>query len=86
MADKTNTKEYSLKSIETQLLNVLNQQHANLLSNTLSFIVIERLAIQVTDKTRFDLNQDMTTVTITEIAPEPTEGDVITEAPAKEKK
>jgi hypothetical protein len=75
-------KKYSLKPIETQLLNVITQQQANLLSNTLSFIAIERLALQIDQNTRFQINDDMTEITVTQETPE---ADVITEAPKESK-
>lgn len=78
-------KKYSLKPIETQLLQVITQQQANLLSNTLSFIAIERLAVPVSANTRFTINEDMTEITIAEEQPAEDTG-VITEAPKKEKK
>lgn len=76
----TAPKKFSLKPIETQLLSVLNQQYASTLSNVLSFIAIERLAVNVTGNTHFVLNDDATEVTISETDPEPpAEGEVITD-------
>lgn len=83
-----NAKEYSLKSIETQLLNVFQQQQSVLLSNILSFIAIERLAYEVTANTRFELAPDYTKVTVSEVEPETPAEDtptVVTEPP-KDKK
>lgn len=75
-------KQYSFKPIETQLLQTIIQQHQALLSNMLSFIAIERLAVSVSADTRFELDPDLKGVTISE--PEP-EG-IIETAPVKEKK
>lgn len=74
---KTSSKEFSLKPIETQLLNVIVQQQQALLSNTVSFIAIERLAINVTPQTSFNLSEDLTKVTVVETEAEPAEGEII---------
>lgn len=79
-------KKFSLKPIETQLLQVINQQHNNMLSNALSFFAIERLATQVDANTRFDLSEDMKEITITQVEPEPEDAGIIEQPPAKEKK
>lgn len=59
-------KQYSLKPIETQLITIAIQQHAAMLSNLISFIAIERLAIEVSPQTRFELSDDAKAVTISE--------------------
>lgn len=82
MAD---SKEYSLKELETQLLNVFQQQQSVMLSNLLSFIAIERLAYNVTPNTRFELSPDFKKLTVTEVEPAPEDTGVVTEAP-KDKK
>lgn len=54
MADKLpNEKEYSLKNIELQLVQVIQNAYFTQLSNFLSFVALERLAYQVTEFTRF---------------------------------
>lgn len=55
---KSEEKQYSLKNIETQMLQVLQEQYFTTLSNFLSFIALERLAYQVTANTRFRWDVD----------------------------
>lgn len=78
-------KKFSLKPIETQLLQIITQQQANLLSNTLSFIAIERLALTVDGNTRFTINDDMKGITVTQEEPAEDVG-VIDTPPVKDKK
>lgn len=54
-AEKPEQKTFSLKEIESQMLNVLEQQYFTTLSNFLSFIALERLAYAVTQNTKFEL-------------------------------
>lgn len=68
------SKQYSLKAIETQLLNTVMQQQATMLSNLCSFIAIERLNMTVTENTRFEINDGATEITISET---PETGEVI---------
>lgn len=77
--------KFSLKPIETQLLQVITQQQASLLSNTLSFIAIERLAVTVDANTRFTISDDMKDITITQEPPAEDVG-LVTEPPKKGKK
>ena len=89
MSDTTKGKQFSLKPIETQMLNVIQQQHGALLSNMLSFFAIERLAVTVDQNTAFQLNDDMTEVVITQNPPKeeiPPEAGVVDTVPVKEKK
>lgn len=87
MSDSKQPIKYSLKPIETQLLKVITQMQANLLSNTLSFIAIERLALTVTGDTRFEISEDMTEITVSEVEEKPAEdAGIITEPPKKGKK
>jgi hypothetical protein len=79
-------KKFSLKPIETQLLQVINQQHSNMLSNALSFFAIERLAVPVDANTRFDLSEDMKEITITQVEPPAEDIGLIEQPPTKEKK
>lgn len=53
-------KEYQLKPIETQLLGVANAQFQTMLSNLLSFVAMERLAIKVDAQTRYEIAPDLT--------------------------
>lgn len=46
-------KEYSLKPIELRLVEAIQSAYFSNLSNTLSFIALERLAYDVTENTRF---------------------------------
>lgn len=75
-------KTYSLKAIETQLLRTTMQQMHTLLSNEMAMIAIERLAYNVTADTKFEFNDDLTEVTISENVP-PEDTGVVTEAPKK---
>lgn len=63
---KPEVKKYGLKEIETSMLKVMIQQHQSLLSNFISFIAIERLAIKVTDKTQFNLASDLSAIEVSE--------------------
>jgi hypothetical protein len=63
------SKQFSLKPIETQMVQSILQMQNTHLSNFLSFISLERFAHQVTPNTKFDLNEDLTAVTITELPP-----------------
>jgi len=47
------TKTYSLKAIDNQMLNVLQQTYFTNLSNFLSYIALERWAYPVTERTTF---------------------------------
>ena len=68
MEDEKQGKKYSLKNIELKLIESLQQSYFTNLSSALSFIAIERLAYDVTEFTRFRVeNGD---VTITEEKPE----------------
>lgn len=80
------SKEYGLKGIESQLLTIIVNQHQALLSNVLSFIALERLAVQVTPQTQFQLSDDFTKVTITETEPPAEDAGIIEQAPSKGKK
>lgn len=73
-------KSYQLKPIETQLLNVANQQAQVMLSNLLTFIASERLAITVNEQTRYEISPDLKEFKVWQ---EPVE--VVTE-PVKDKK
>lgn len=77
--------KFSLKPAETQLLRVTHQQMMNIITNEMAMIAIERLAYQVTELTRFEFNEELTEVEITENTPEPEAG-IVTEAPKKGKK
>ena len=82
----SDAKEYSLKEIETQLLYVFQQQQSVLLSNILSFIAIERLAVNVDANTRFELSPDYKKITINQVEETPAEeAGVIESAPVKGK-
>lgn len=51
--EKSNEKQFSLKPIELQMVNVLQSTYFTTLSNFLSFIALERLAYSVTEHTKF---------------------------------
>lgn len=66
-------KQFGLKSIESQMLQVLQDQYFNTLSNFLSFIALERLAYHVTPNTRFRWDIDKLYIWEDEtVTPEPT--------------
>jgi len=46
-------KAFGLKTIEVNLINTIQSLHQSQLANILSFIAIERLAYEVTENTRF---------------------------------
>lgn len=70
MATKPDKKEYQLKDIESRLLLVAQQQYQALLSNLLSFIALERLAVKVDEHTAFELKSDLTGFTMWQNDPE----------------
>lgn len=73
-------KKFSLKKIETQ---VIQQQQNAVLSTFISYIAVERLGIKVTTTTRFEINSDLSEVTIHN---EPVEETGVVESTLKEKK
>lgn len=75
--------KYSLKPAESQLLKVTHQQMMNIITNEMAMIAIERLAYNVTEQTRFQFNEDMTEVEITEVESE--DAGIVTEAPKGKK-
>jgi hypothetical protein len=81
MAD---SKQYSLKAIETQMLQTTNQQMTVIMSNLMAMIAIERLAYDVTPNTRFVFNDELTQVTISEDIPQEDAG-MVTEVPKGKK-
>lgn len=68
MSDKPTEKQYSLKPIELQMVNVLQSQYFTTLSNFLSFVALERLAYGVTQNTKFRIEGD--NIFISEDTPE----------------
>lgn len=73
-------KKFSLKKIETQ---VIQQQQNAVLSTFISYIAVERLGIEVTTTTRFEINSDFSEVTIHN---KPVEETGVVESTLKEKK
>lgn len=55
-------KKFSLKKIENNMLAMMQQRHQQELGNFLSFIALERLAYEVTDKTKFSLEDGVLTI------------------------
>lgn len=54
MSDKQDDeKQYDLKPVEMQMLNVMQDGYMNQISNFLSFIGLERLAYNVTPRTTY---------------------------------
>lgn len=62
-------KQFSLKPIQKQMLNVLEQQYFSALSNFLSFLALEMWGYTVTPTTQFRIDGDQ--VFIHEAQPEP---------------
>jgi len=87
MQDKKNEpKEYSLKPAESNLLIYVRNHLDAIFSGVLSTMAMDRLAYKVTDKTKFHLSNDFTTVTINEVEDEqPTGADDSPIKTAKEK-
>jgi len=56
--DKSEEKQYSLKAIEVNVINNINSRHNAELLDFLAFIALERLAIPVTENTRFRIDED----------------------------
>jgi hypothetical protein len=57
MPAKENEKQFDLKAIELRLVESLQQSYFGSLSNTLSFIALERLAYPVTSDTQFRIEE-----------------------------
>lgn len=70
MANKSNpeTKKFSLKPIEQQMLKVFQETYYTNLSNFLSFIALERLSYPVTQNTKYQV--DNGELSITEVEPD----------------
>lgn len=66
---KNETKEFSLKPIETNILMGIQQQMANITSLVLSYIAVDRLAYPVEQTSHFELSADLKTLKIREITP-----------------
>lgn len=79
-------KQYSLKPIETALLTAKQQTFQADLSNLLSFIATERLAVNVTPATQFQLSEDLKEITVIENEAETPEGEIVTDVSEKGKK
>ena len=70
------SKQFTLKPIETQVLLVEQQLFQSSISNIISMIAVERLGYEVTQNTKFNLSDDLKTLTISEdeegvVVPEP---------------
>lgn len=73
-------KTFGLKAIESQLLGTTHQNSQAIMSNILTLIASERLAYHVTENTRFDVSNDLSSITIYEaIVPEASEAPPETE-------
>lgn len=64
-ATKSEDKHFSLTELEVQMLKVIIDQQAVMLTNMLSFISISRLNVEITEDTQFVLSEDMKQMTIT---------------------
>jgi hypothetical protein len=80
--NKPEGKTFNLKGIETEMVKSIVGLQNTQLTNFLSFTCVERLAYQPTPNTHFQLNDDFTAVTITEVEPEaPAEDAGVIETP-----
>lgn len=80
MPKKTNdTQSFTLKTNESNLLTFTRSHQEAIFSGILSTIAMERLGYNVTERTKFSLNAELTEVTLEELTdgPEP-------ESPVKE--
>lgn len=69
---KVESKQFSLKRNETELL-IFTKQHSDaIFSGLLSNLAADRLAYQVTERTQFSLEDNMTKLVITELPTPPT--------------
>ena len=59
---KNEKKQFDLKDSEIQMLNAMNQSAQNAMANFLSFLCIERLAVPVTENTKFEVKDRTLTV------------------------
>ena len=68
---KDNTKTYSLKPAETNMLRYVHSHQQAIFSGILSTVAIDRLAYHVSENTKFELNGDFTELKLSEMpAPE----------------
>jgi len=79
--NEPNSKTFSLKESETNLLIYIQQHQQAIYSGILSTIAIDRLAYKITDRTQFEISPDVKTLKMTErpVEPEPTENKQATE-------
>ena len=70
MEEPTNGKKFGLKNSEVVLLSNINAQANAMFSMVVSYILVDRLAYEVTEQTRFRVSD--TTIEVWEEAPEPT--------------
>lgn len=67
---KNESKTFSLKAHETNLLAFTQQHQQAIFSGILSTIVADRFGYQPTSNTKFTLNENLTEIVIEEIEPE----------------
>lgn len=73
MADKkpaapSKPQTFNMKSSETNTLLVMQSNHQSTFSGVLSLIAQERMGYQITPRTQFKLNAELTTIEISEVA------------------
>lgn len=66
----TQPKTYDLKEAETQTITILHRNQQAAFSAVLSLIASERLGYKITDRTQFRLNEDLSTIEISELEDE----------------
>lgn len=70
---KPEAKTFSLKAMDGNYLNFIRQQANDSQSVYLSMIASDRFAYTVTNNTKFELNPELTQMTLTELEPQPEE-------------
>lgn len=71
---QANEKQFSLKPIQEQMVNTIQQQFQSIISNYMSYLAIENWGYNVTENTRFRIEGGQ--VYITEL---PVEGEIVPE-------
>lgn len=76
----TDPKSFSLKEHETNLLTFTRSHSEAIFSGILSTIAMDRLSYKVTDRTKFQLNGDLTEMSLEELPEEIPEESPVTAA------
>lgn len=84
MTKQDNEKQFSLKPIQEQMVATIQQQFQAIISNYMSYLAIENWGYNVTENTRFRIEEGQ--VYVTELSPESETPEVSTSADTKVKK